>query len=197
MIIYLKRGAFQRYGSEAVRCLQQPWNTSPRKHQFAKSTPYKSGRLLSDAVMICAVSDPLPVFYNGEYHQHAAPAQEAFCHLPRRQPSGGFGEICHVHPERAHICRCINFTTIPRRIQDKCITFILLFYFLQRNPCNCGMPHYEHFWHICWCYAGYTHLRRSTQHAYVRAESVEKNFSTHPTVFLGILSFFVESLHDF
>ncbi len=126
VIIYLKRGAFQRYGSEAVRCLKQPWNTSPRKHQFARSTSYKSGRLLSDAVMICAVSDPLPVFSNGEYHQHAAPAQEAFCHLPCRQPSGGFGEICHVHPERAHICRCIYFTTIPRRIQDKCITFVLL-----------------------------------------------------------------------
>ena len=117
--------------------------------------------------------------------------------FPRRQPSSGFGEICYVHPERAHICRCINFTTIPRRIQDKCITFILLFYFLQRNPCNCCMPHYEHFFHIYWCYAGYTHLRRSTQHASVRAESVEKNFSTHPTVFLGILSFFVESLYDF
>ena len=96
--------------------------------------------------------------------------------FPRRQPSSGFGEICYVHPERAHICRCINFTTIPRRIQDKCITFILLFYFLQRNPCNCSMPHCEHFWHICWCYAGYTHLRCSTQHASVRAESVEKIF---------------------
>ena len=64
--------------------------------------------------------------------------------FPRRQPSGGFGKICHVHPERAHICRCINFTTIPQRIQDKCITFILLLYISPRNPCNCDTPYCEH-----------------------------------------------------
>ena len=35
---------------------------------------------------------------------------------------------------------------------------ILLFYFLQMNPCNCGMPHYEHFG----AFAGVTQVTRSS-----------------------------------
>ena len=114
--------------------------------------------------------------------------------FPRRQPSGGFGKICHVHPERAHICRCINFTTIPQRIQDKCITFILLLYISPRNPCNCDTPYCAYFG----AFAGVTQVTRISavlRSTRLRVPHPQKNIFRRIRPFLGILSFFVEPAH--